>query len=62
MIEQRAVVVEVGPEAWSKEKYPRAQPGDHVLVSKHAGYMALGPADGEQYRMVNGNDIFRTDI
>lgn len=57
-VEQRAVVVEVGPEAWSKESAPRAAPGDKVLVSKWAGHLAVGPADGEQYRLINANDVF----
>ncbi|MHB8413928.1 MAG: co-chaperone GroES [Acidiferrobacteraceae bacterium] len=57
-VEQRAIVIAVGPEAWRNEEHPRAKPGDKVLVSRHAGYMAIGPADGEQYRMVNANDVF----
>ena len=57
MVEQRAVVVEVGPACWPDEP-PRAKPGDKVLVSKLAGYMALGPADGKRYRLVNDRDIF----
>jgi co-chaperonin GroES (HSP10) len=58
MIETRAVVVAVGPEAWSDEKAPRAFPGDHVLISKHAGVMANGTKDGKPYRLVNDRDIF----
>jgi co-chaperonin GroES (HSP10) len=58
MVEQRAIVVEVGPEAWSEEKQPRAQPGDKVMVTKMAGYMTVGPADGKTYRLVNDRDIF----
>jgi len=58
MIEQRAVVVAVGSCAWDDEPSPRAKPGDHVLVTKFAGYMAVGPDDGKQYRLVNDRDIF----
>lgn len=65
MVEQRAIVVEVGPEAWKDErrffglvKRPRAKPGDLVLISSMAGYMAEGTADGKQYRLVNDRDIF----
>lgn len=58
MIEQRAVVVAVGNDAWSDEAEPRALPGDKVLVTKFAGMMAVGPADGMQYRLVNDRDIF----
>lgn len=58
MVEQRATVVEVGPEAWCDEKFPRAKPGDNVYIAKFAGHMAKGTMDGEQYRLVHGNDIF----
>lgn len=57
MVEQRAVVVEVGPACWPDEP-ARAKPGDRVLISKMSGYMALGPADGKRYRLVNDRDIF----
>ena len=58
MVEQRAVVVSVGPEAWSDERKPRAVPGDKVLITRFAGHMARGPLDKRLYRMVNANDIF----
>lgn len=58
MLEQRAVVVEAGECAWDDEKSPRAKPGDVVIVTKFAGYIAQGPADGKQYRLVNDRDIF----
>lgn len=58
MVEQRAVVVEVGPECWQDERAPRASPGDRVLVTKYAGYLAEGTADGRLYRLVNDRDIF----
>ncbi len=58
LVEQRATVIEVGPEAWRNEAVPRAQPGDKVLVTKYAGYMAVGVNDGAQYRLVNDLDIF----
>ena len=58
MLETRAIVVEVGPSAWDDEKAPRAKPGDKVLLTMHAGRMAVGPADGVQYRIVNDRDIF----
>ena len=57
-LDQRAVVVEVGPCAWKDEPEPRAKVGDKVLVAKFVGTMAVGPADGEQYRFINCNDIF----
>ena len=58
MADQRAVVVAVGPEAWADERAPRAQVGDKVLVTRMAGYMAKGTADGKLYRFVNDRDIF----
>lgn len=58
MIEQRAIVVEIGPSAWHDEPAPRCEVGDKVLVSGYAGYMAKGTADGQQYRFVNDRDIF----
>ena len=57
LAEQRATVVEVGPNAWNGEP-PRAKVGDRILFSKWAGYLAIGPADDESYRVVNDNDIF----
>lgn len=62
VVEQRAIVVAVGPAAWHEEISagfgPRAQVGDKVLISGFAGYMAKGTKDGEQYRFVNDKDIF----
>lgn len=58
LVEQRAVVVEVGPLAWADETPPRAAVGDRVLIAKFAGYALKGPADGEMYRIINDQDIF----
>lgn len=58
MVDQRAIVVEVGANAWCDEPAPRAKAGDKVLVAKFAGYMAQGTSDGKQYRLVNDRDIF----
>lgn len=58
MIEQRAEIIEIGPTAWSDEPVPRAQVGEHVFVAKFAGFTAIGPKDGVQYRFVNDKDIF----
>jgi co-chaperonin GroES (HSP10) len=58
MVETRAVVVEVGPQAWQDELSPRAKPGDKVLISKFAGVMATGTADEKPYRLVNDIDIY----
>lgn len=57
LVEQRAIIVECGPACWPDEP-ARAVPGDKVLVSKMAGYMAIGPADGKRYRIINDRDVF----
>ena len=73
MVEQRATVIAVGETAWHDEGFwepwffgllrrwrikPRAKVGDVVLVTRFAGYMTTGPADGKRYRLVNDRDIF----
>ena len=58
MVETRAVVIEIGPCAWDDEKEPRARPGDKVLISKFAGAIVMGTADGKPYRLVNDRDIY----
>lgn len=57
MVEQRAVVIAIGPACWPDEP-PRAKVGDKVLVSKMAGYQAKGTKDGRFYRLINDRDIF----
>jgi len=57
VLENRQVVVEVGPSAWSDEPVPRAKPGDVVMITKHAGFVATG-ADGKFYRICNAREIF----
>lgn len=58
VVEQRAIVVAIGPMAWDAEKEPRAKVGDLVMISKWAGWAGVGPADGKLYRFINCNDIF----
>lgn len=58
LLAQKGVVIEVGSEAWKDEKWPRAVPGDIVLIAQFAGHMAVGPKDGLQYRLINARDIF----
>ena|SRR5271168_3331397 len=57
VLENRVRVIEVGPFAWSDEPQPRAKPGDVVMITKHAGFVATG-ADEKLYRMVNARDVF----
>lgn len=56
-IDTRAVVVEVGAACWPDEP-ARAGVGDKVFISKMAGFVARGTADGELYRFINDRDIF----
>ena len=57
-VENRAVVIAIGPSAWHDEPAPRAKVGEKILVTKFAGFMVKGPKDGEAYRLVNDRDIF----
>ncbi len=59
-LDQRAVVIEVGPDAWADHHSVPAQPGDHVLVAKFAGWFASEGVtkDKMNYRVVNDRDIF----
>lgn len=57
MSETRAIVMEIGPQAWTDEKQPRAAVGDKVLITRFAGAMLEGPADGKWYRAVNDRDL-----
>lgn len=57
VLENRQVVVEVGPSAWDDEPVPRAAAGDVVMITKHAGFVATG-ADGKLYRFVNAREVF----
>lgn len=56
-VETRATVVECGAGCWPDEP-PRAVAGEKVLISKMAGYIARGTADGKLYRFINDRDIF----
>lgn len=58
MIEDRAVVVAIGPACWDDEKEPRAAVGDRVMIARYSGYMVNGPEDGEVYRVINDQDIY----
>lgn len=68
VMEQRAEIVAIGPRAWEDEGHPilrllgirqlRAKVGEKVFVTKLAGFVTRGPADGQLYRLVNDRDIF----
>lgn len=57
VVENRGIVIAIGPEAWRGEMQPRAKVGDKILFSKHAGAASPG-IDGKLYRVVNADDIF----
>lgn len=57
LFQDRAVVIEAGPAAWADEDEPRAKPGDRVVISKFAGRLVQGTADGKPYRLVNDKDL-----
>ena len=57
MMQDRATVIAVGPEAWVEEKEARAVPGDQVILAAYSGYLLTGE-DGKLYRFVNERDIF----
>lgn len=58
-LDQRAEVIAVGPLAWNGEE-ARAKPGDRVLVTKFAGFVAgtTLTKDGQTYRIINDRDVF----
>jgi co-chaperonin GroES (HSP10) len=58
VVEVKCEVVGIGTECWNDEAKPRAMPGDWVLVTRYAGFVARGPLDGQLYRLVNDRDIF----
>ena len=58
LADTRCIVVECGPHCWHDELSARAKPGDKVLVTKYAGFMANGTKDGKLYRLINDRDIF----
>ncbi len=58
LLENKVVVIAIGPNAWHDEPSPRAEVGETVLVTKLAGFMVIGTKDGEHYRLVNDRDIF----
>jgi len=65
MVEMRTTVIAVGPQAWRQEAKlfglwpcPRARVGDRVIVSMYCGAIVQGPADGQQYRYVNDEDVY----
>lgn len=59
-MDQRAEVIAVGPNAWDSEPAHRAKPGDKVLITKFAGFVAgeTMTKDGKTYRLINDRDIF----
>jgi len=53
--EQRARVIAVSPDAFA-EFNSRVEPGEMVIIAKHAGGVVKGD-DGEEYRIIKDRDI-----
>jgi co-chaperonin GroES (HSP10) len=58
VMETRCEVVAIGASCWTDEPEPRCAVGDKVIVTRLAGYVAVGPRDKGVYRLVNDRDIF----
>lgn len=60
LMNQRAILIAVGPSAWHDEPEDRAVVGEKVLVTKFAGFIASKDVtlDGKDYRLVNDRDVF----
>lgn len=56
LAQTEAIIVEVGPTAWSDQTAKWAQAGDHVIFSKFSGIISKG-ADGKEYRLINDLDV-----
>jgi len=52
-----AVVVEIGPDAWSDKSTDFCKVGDKVLVGQYTGKFHKSPVDGREYRFVQDLDI-----
>jgi len=54
-------IVDIGPDAWAaykpSEKFAGLVPGDHVYYAKYAGKWVTDFETGEEYLVVNDDDI-----
>lgn len=59
LLEDRAIVIEIGAEAWSDEKQPRCRVGDKIYIPYMAGRTLASDqtADGQLYRLINDRDV-----
>lgn len=53
----RGTLVQVGELAWSESDKPWAEVGDWVLYARYAGMTLDDPITGEQYHVMNDEDI-----
>ena len=53
----RAVVVEIGHDAWSDKSTDYCEVGDTVLIGQYTGLFIKSEADGKEYRFLNDLDI-----
>jgi len=52
----KAIIIDIGPEAWQDSKEAWAVYGNKVLISKYAGYLFKG-LDDRDYRIINDVDV-----
>ena len=53
----RAVVVEIGHDAWSDKSTDYCEVGDTVLIGQYTGLFIKSETDGKEYRFLNDLDI-----
>jgi co-chaperonin GroES (HSP10) len=69
MVEMRATVIAMGDECYQRDGQnffarlftpwrPRCLPGDRIMINKYSGAVVVSPLNGQQYRMVNDEDVF----
>lgn len=53
-------VVDIGPQAWKQvgDGTPWAKVGDRVSYAKYGGTVLTDPEDGEEYVMLNDQDVW----
>lgn len=65
---QSGVIYSIGPDCWKafrqidengvqRNGLPWAKPGDHVLYAKYGGAIVKDPVNGEEYILLNDEDI-----
>ena len=55
--QMRGELVAIGEYAWDNYKTPWGEVGDYILFSKHAGKIIEDPVTGEDYVIMNDEDL-----